>query len=113
MKPLKTENEVGSNMKSTIKYTFVMPGNTPSKNFLPQSNDLVKKYIKEIETMRPEAIRKGLEKRSGSLSSSLGFSESEVDLLTRVMFVLINICKLLLKAQNRVLPSSLANKCKK
>ncbi|KAG5620970.1 hypothetical protein H5410_006188 [Solanum commersonii] len=176
MKPLKTENEAGSNMKSTIKYTFVAPGaigkgrgrglkslgekgNTPSKSLLPQSSDLVKKYIKEIETkkdkgqglkkstvftsqgmqtiyknsmvpekenkqinlsfptssikvekcteevlwrrteekdlkslpsslvekctqevetMRPAAIRKGLEKRSGSLSSPLGISESEV-----------------------------------
>ncbi|WMV20381.1 hypothetical protein MTR67_013766 [Solanum verrucosum] len=154
MKPLKIENEAGSNMKSTIRYTFVAPGaigkgrgrglkslgekgNTPSKSLLPQSSDLVKKYIKEIETsstekdkgqglkrstiftsqgmqtiyknsmvpekenkqinlsfptsatkvekytqevetMRPAAIRKGLEKRSGSLSSPLGISESEV-----------------------------------
>ncbi|KAK6793749.1 hypothetical protein RDI58_007202 [Solanum bulbocastanum] len=67
MKPLKTENEVDSNMKSTIRYTFVAPGaigkgwgrglkslgekgNTPSKSLLPQSSDLVKKCIKEIET---------------------------------------------------------------
>ncbi|KAH0728150.1 hypothetical protein KY284_004015 [Solanum tuberosum] len=151
MKPLKTENEAGSNMKSTIRYTFVAPsaigkgrgrgikslgekGNTPSKSLLPQSSDLVKKYIKEIETkkdkgqgpkkstiftsqgmqkiynnsmvpekenkqinlsfptsaikvekctqevetMRPAAIRKGLEKRSGSLRSPLGIFESEV-----------------------------------
>ncbi|KAG5580954.1 hypothetical protein H5410_051581 [Solanum commersonii] len=100
MKPLKAENEVGSNMKSTIRYTFVAPGaigkgrgrglkslgekvNTPSKSFLPQSSDLVNKYIKEIETMHPAAIRKGLEKRSGSLSSSLGFSETEVGYLNK------------------------------
>ncbi|KAG5576663.1 hypothetical protein H5410_056797, partial [Solanum commersonii] len=145
MKPLKAENEVNSNMKSTIRYTFVAPGaigkgrgrglkslgekgNTPSKSFLPQSSDLVNKYIKEIETssiekdreqglkknsmvhekenmqintsfptsaiqvekctqevetMRPAAIRKGLEKRSGSLSSSLGFSETEVGYLNK------------------------------
>ncbi|XP_049378008.1 uncharacterized protein LOC125842723 [Solanum stenotomum] len=145
MKPLKAENEVGSNMKSTIRYTFVAlgaigkgrgrglkslgeKGNTPSKSFLPQSSDLVNKYIKEIETssiekdigqglkknsmvhekenmqintsfptsaiqvekctqevetMRPAAIRKGLEKRSGSLSSSLGFSETEVEYLNK------------------------------
>ncbi|WMV09410.1 hypothetical protein MTR67_002795 [Solanum verrucosum] len=74
MKPLKTENEVGSNMKSTIRYTFVAPdaigkgrgrglkslgekGNTPSKSLLPQSSDLVKKYIKEIETSSTEKDR--------------------------------------------------------
>ncbi|KAG5616318.1 hypothetical protein H5410_016142, partial [Solanum commersonii] len=50
MKPLKIENEVDSNMKSAIKYTFVAPGNLPSKSILPQSSVLVKKYIKEIET---------------------------------------------------------------
>ncbi|WMV28772.1 hypothetical protein MTR67_022157 [Solanum verrucosum] len=71
MKPLKIENEAGSNMKSTIRYTFVAPGaigkgrgrglkslgekgNTPSKSLLPQSSDLVKKYIKEIETSSTE-----------------------------------------------------------
>ncbi|KAH0768475.1 hypothetical protein KY285_004346 [Solanum tuberosum] len=60
MKPLKIENEVGSNMKSTIRYIFVAPGaigkgrgqghksmgekgKTPSKSLLPQSSDLVKK----------------------------------------------------------------------
>ncbi|KAH0757880.1 hypothetical protein KY290_021373 [Solanum tuberosum] len=60
MKPLKAENEVGSNMKCTIRYTFVAPGaigkgrgrglkslgekgNMPSKSFLPQSSDLVNK----------------------------------------------------------------------
>ncbi|KAL3352273.1 hypothetical protein AABB24_020361 [Solanum stoloniferum] len=150
MKPLKIENEVDSNMKSTIRYTFVAPGaigkgrgrglkslgekgNLPSKSILPQSSDLVKKYIKEIETnyigkgrgqglknstmstsqgirmmhknsmafekenmqintssptstnqvkkytqeietMGPGAIKKGLEKRTGSLSSTLGIS---------------------------------------
>ncbi|KAG5629128.1 hypothetical protein H5410_000845 [Solanum commersonii] len=75
MKPLKIENEVGSNMKSTIRYTFVAPGaigkgrgrglkslgekgTTPSKSLLPQSSDLVKKYIKEIET---SSIEKGRE----------------------------------------------------
>ncbi|KAK6804299.1 hypothetical protein RDI58_002083 [Solanum bulbocastanum] len=89
MKSLKTENEVDSNMKSTIRYTFVAPGaigkgqgrglkslgekgSLTSKGLLPQSSDLVKKYIKEIET------RKGLEKRNRSLSSSLEISEYEV-----------------------------------
>ncbi|KAK6784440.1 hypothetical protein RDI58_017895 [Solanum bulbocastanum] len=69
MKPLKIENEVGFNMKSTMRYTFVMPGaiekgqgqglkslcekgSTPSKSLLPQSSELVKKYIKEIETSK-------------------------------------------------------------
>ncbi|KAG5590047.1 hypothetical protein H5410_040561 [Solanum commersonii] len=52
MKPLKIENEVDSNMKSTIRYTFVAPGNLPSKSILPQSSDLVKKYIKEFETRK-------------------------------------------------------------
>ncbi|WMV19250.1 hypothetical protein MTR67_012635 [Solanum verrucosum] len=77
MKPLKIENEVGSNMKSTIRYTFVAPaaigkglgrglkilgekGTTPSKSLLPQTSDLVKKYIKEIET---SSIEKGREQR--------------------------------------------------
>ncbi|KAG5595210.1 hypothetical protein H5410_036442 [Solanum commersonii] len=80
MKPLKTENEVGSNMKSTIRYIFVAlgaigkgqgrglkslgeKGNTPSKSFLPQSSGLVKKYIKEIETSSIENDRgQGLKK---------------------------------------------------
>ncbi|KAG5629830.1 hypothetical protein H5410_001547 [Solanum commersonii] len=80
MKPLKTENEASSNMKSTIKYTFVAPGaigkgqgqglkslgekgNTPSKSLLPQSSDLVKKYIKEIETSSTEKDKgQGLKK---------------------------------------------------
>ncbi|KAG5619760.1 hypothetical protein H5410_004978 [Solanum commersonii] len=55
MKSLKTENEIDSNMKSTIRYTFVAPGaigkgrgrglkslgekgSLPSKSLLPQSN---------------------------------------------------------------------------
>ncbi|KAH0657056.1 hypothetical protein KY285_031938 [Solanum tuberosum] len=80
MKPLKIDNEVGSNMKSTIRYTFIAPGaigkgwgrglkslgekgNTPSKSLLPQSSDLVKKYIKEIETSSTEKDRgQGLKK---------------------------------------------------
>ncbi|KAK4708621.1 hypothetical protein R3W88_029546 [Solanum pinnatisectum] len=67
-------------MKSTIRYTFVAPGaigkgrggglkslgekgNTPSKSLLPQSSDLVKKYIKEIETSSTEKDRgQGLKK---------------------------------------------------
>ncbi|KAH0765147.1 hypothetical protein KY285_001018 [Solanum tuberosum] len=44
----------------------------------PTSAIQVEKCTQEVETMRQAAIRKGLEKRSGSLSSSLGFSESEV-----------------------------------
>uniref|UniRef100_M1DMN9 TNP2-like transposon protein n=1 Tax=Solanum tuberosum TaxID=4113 RepID=M1DMN9_SOLTU len=72
MKPLKAKNEVGSNMKSTMRYTFVAPsairkgrgrglksldekGNTPSKGFLPQSSDLVNKYINGIETIMVQA----------------------------------------------------------
>ncbi|KAG5628982.1 hypothetical protein H5410_000699 [Solanum commersonii] len=63
MKSLKTENEVDSNMKRTIRYTFVAPGaigkgrgrglksldekgSLPSKSLLPQSSDLVKKDSK-------------------------------------------------------------------
>ncbi|KAG5606535.1 hypothetical protein H5410_028027 [Solanum commersonii] len=58
MKSLKIENEVHSNMKSTIRYTFVAPGaiemgrgrglkslgekgSLSSKSLLPQSSDLV------------------------------------------------------------------------
>ncbi|KAG5576261.1 hypothetical protein H5410_056395 [Solanum commersonii] len=142
MKPLKIENEVDSNMKSTIRYTFVAPGaigkgrgrglkslgekgNLPSKSILPQSSDLVKKYIKEIETNyigkgqgqglknstmstsqgiqmmhknsmtfekenmqintssptstnQVKKLKQGLEKRTGSLSSTLGISKYEV-----------------------------------
>uniref|UniRef100_A0A3Q7IHX7 Uncharacterized protein n=1 Tax=Solanum lycopersicum TaxID=4081 RepID=A0A3Q7IHX7_SOLLC len=67
MKPLRIENEVDSNMKNTIKYTFITPSaiekgqgrglksldekrNLPSKSIFPQSSDLFKKHIKEIET---------------------------------------------------------------
>ncbi|KAK6803199.1 hypothetical protein RDI58_000983 [Solanum bulbocastanum] len=73
MKPLKIENEVDSNMKSTIRYTFVAPGaigkgwgqglksmgekgKTPSNSLLRQSSDLVKKYIKEIKTKSAKEV---------------------------------------------------------
>uniref|UniRef100_M1BUD7 Uncharacterized protein n=1 Tax=Solanum tuberosum TaxID=4113 RepID=M1BUD7_SOLTU len=48
--------------------------NTSSPTFTNQ----VKKYTQEVETLGPGAIGKGLEKRTGSLSSSLGISEYEV-----------------------------------
>uniref|UniRef100_A0A3Q7GIC9 DUF4216 domain-containing protein n=1 Tax=Solanum lycopersicum TaxID=4081 RepID=A0A3Q7GIC9_SOLLC len=91
MKSLEIENEVGSNTKSTIRYTFVAPGaigkgcgrglkslgekeSTPFKSLLPQSSDLVKKYIKEIETMDPTTIGNGLKQKSGSMSSTVRVS---------------------------------------
>ncbi|KAH0633356.1 hypothetical protein KY284_036142 [Solanum tuberosum] len=69
MKPLKTENEADSSMKSTISYTFVAPGaigkgrgrglnslaerrNLSTKSYVSQSSDLVNQYIQEIETMK-------------------------------------------------------------
>ncbi|KAH0655500.1 hypothetical protein KY285_030382 [Solanum tuberosum] len=69
MKPLKTENEVDSSMKSTIRYTFVAPGaigkgrgrglkslaerrNFPTKCFVSQYSDLVNQYVQEIETRK-------------------------------------------------------------
>ncbi|KAH0691525.1 hypothetical protein KY289_018883 [Solanum tuberosum] len=48
--------------------------NTSSPTFTNQ----VKKYTHEVETMGPSAIGKGLEKRTGSLSSSIGIFEYEV-----------------------------------
>jgi len=64
---MKTENEDGSIMKSTIRYSFVAPGaigrgrgrglksltskgKIPAKSLLFQPSDLVKQYIKEVET---------------------------------------------------------------
>ncbi|KAH0709090.1 hypothetical protein KY284_010517 [Solanum tuberosum] len=64
---MKTENEDGSIMKSTIRYSFVVPGaigrgrgrglksltskvKIPAKSLLFQSSDLVKQYIQEVET---------------------------------------------------------------
>ncbi|KAH0660304.1 hypothetical protein KY285_028863 [Solanum tuberosum] len=69
MKPLKTENEVDSSMKSTIRYTFVVPGaigkgrgrglkslaerrDLSTKSFVSQSSDLVNEYMQEIETRK-------------------------------------------------------------
>ncbi|KAG5615956.1 hypothetical protein H5410_015780, partial [Solanum commersonii] len=88
MKSLKTENEADSNMKSTIRYTFVASGaigkgrgrglkslgekeSLSSKSLLPQSSDLVKKYIKEIET---SSIGKGQGQghRNSTMSTSQG-----------------------------------------
>ncbi|KAH0776322.1 hypothetical protein KY290_007733 [Solanum tuberosum] len=77
MKPLEIENKVGSNMKSTITYTFIARG-AIGKSLLSQSSDLVKKYIKEIETMGPSSIGNGLNQKSRSLSSSVGISEYDV-----------------------------------
>lgn len=62
MKQLKTENEVDSSMKSTIRYTFVAPGaigkgqgwglkslaarkNFPTKSYVSLYSDLVHKYF--------------------------------------------------------------------
>ncbi|KAH0709410.1 hypothetical protein KY284_010837 [Solanum tuberosum] len=70
---MKTENEDGSIMKSTIRYSFVAPraigrgrgrglksltskGKFSTKSSLFQSSDLVKQYIQEVET---SAIEKG------------------------------------------------------
>ncbi|KAH0734936.1 hypothetical protein KY285_010643 [Solanum tuberosum] len=70
---MKTENEDGSIMKSTIRYSFVAPGaigrgrgrglksltskgKVSTKSSLFESSDLVKKYIQEVET---SAIEKG------------------------------------------------------
>ncbi|KAG5630533.1 hypothetical protein H5410_002250, partial [Solanum commersonii] len=64
MKPLKTQNEVDSSMKSTIRYTFVALGaigkgrgrglkslaerrDLSTKSFVSQSSDLVNEYIQE------------------------------------------------------------------
>uniref|UniRef100_M1E037 Transposon protein, CACTA, En/Spm sub-class n=1 Tax=Solanum tuberosum TaxID=4113 RepID=M1E037_SOLTU len=64
---MKTENEDGSIMKSTIRYSFVAPGaigrgrgrwlksltskgKFPAKSLVFQSSDLVKQYIQEVET---------------------------------------------------------------
>ncbi|KAH0678353.1 hypothetical protein KY284_019438 [Solanum tuberosum] len=86
MKSLKTKNEVDSNMKSTIRYTFVAPGaigkgrgrglkslgekgSLPSKSLLPQSSDLVKKYIKEIET---SSTGNGQGLKNSTMSTSQG-----------------------------------------
>ncbi|WMV09400.1 hypothetical protein MTR67_002785 [Solanum verrucosum] len=66
---MKTENEDGSIMKSTIRYSFVAPGaigrgrgrglksltskgKFSTKSSLLQSSDLVKKYIQEVETSK-------------------------------------------------------------
>ncbi|KAH0633181.1 hypothetical protein KY284_035967 [Solanum tuberosum] len=50
--------------------------NMQSNTSFPTSDIQVEK--ENMQTMRPTTISKGLEKKSGSLSSSLGFSESEV-----------------------------------
>ncbi|KAG5571481.1 hypothetical protein H5410_061247 [Solanum commersonii] len=80
MKSLNTENEVDSNMKSTIRYTFVAPsaigkgrerglkslgekGSLLSKSLLPQSSDLVKKFYREGQ-------RQGL--KNSTMSTSQG-----------------------------------------
>uniref|UniRef100_M1DI24 Transposon protein, CACTA, En/Spm sub-class n=1 Tax=Solanum tuberosum TaxID=4113 RepID=M1DI24_SOLTU len=74
MKPLKTENEVDSSMKSTIRYTFVVPGaigkgrgrglkslaerrDLSTKSFVSQSSDLVNEYMQEIETRKGRGQR--------------------------------------------------------
>ncbi|KAG5585474.1 hypothetical protein H5410_045908 [Solanum commersonii] len=86
MKPIMTESEDSSTMKSTMRYTFVVPGaigkgrgrgqglksldekgNMPTKKLFSQSNDIVKHYIQEIET---SVIGKRLEKRSNPAMSS-------------------------------------------
>ncbi|XP_060170527.1 uncharacterized protein LOC132601465 [Lycium barbarum] len=91
MNPLKTD-EVGSTMKTTSRYAFVAPGaisaigkgrgqggirsliekeHTPIKNLFPQSSDVVKKYIQEIETSATgKGQGEGLKK--STISSSQG-----------------------------------------
>ncbi|KAG5608099.1 hypothetical protein H5410_019380 [Solanum commersonii] len=64
MKSLKTENEVDSNMKSTIRYTFVAPG------------AIGKGRGRGLKSLG--ATGKGLEKRTRSLSSSLVSDEHEL-----------------------------------
>jgi len=66
---MKTENMDGSNLKSTIRYSFVAPGaigkgrgrglksltskgKDPTKSLFFQSSDLVKQYIQEVETSK-------------------------------------------------------------
>ncbi|KAG5576784.1 hypothetical protein H5410_056918 [Solanum commersonii] len=74
MKPLKTEKEADSSMKSTIRYTFVAPGaigkgrgqglkslaerrDLSTKSFVSQSSDLVNEYMQEIETRKGRGQR--------------------------------------------------------
>ncbi|KAG5614381.1 hypothetical protein H5410_014205 [Solanum commersonii] len=81
---MKTENEDGSIMKSTIRYSFVAPGaigkgrgrglksltskgKVSTKSSLFESSDLVKKYIQEVET---SAIEKGRQQQLTSVPMS-------------------------------------------
>ncbi|KAK6793982.1 hypothetical protein RDI58_007435 [Solanum bulbocastanum] len=78
MKPLKTENEADSSMKSTIRYTFFAPSaigkgrgrglkslaerrDLSTKSFVSQSSDLVNEYIQEIETRMTTIPRKSID----------------------------------------------------
>ncbi|XP_059288280.1 uncharacterized protein LOC132041598 [Lycium ferocissimum] len=88
MKPLKTD-EVGSTMKTTTRYAFVAPGaigkgrgrgghrsliekeHMPIKSLFPQSSDVVKQYIQEIETSATGKGR-GLGHKNSTMSSSQG-----------------------------------------
>ncbi|XP_060204342.1 uncharacterized protein LOC132632434 [Lycium barbarum] len=91
MKPSKTENEVGSTMKTTTRYAFVAPGaigaigkgrrrgvlrsliekeNMPTKSLFPQSSDIVKQYIQEIETRKGRG--QGLKSSTRSASQGMG-----------------------------------------
>ncbi|WMV49997.1 hypothetical protein MTR67_043382 [Solanum verrucosum] len=53
-------------------------------NASPMTNH-VKKYTQEVETMSLGAIGKGLEKRTRSLSSSLGSDEPEVESFNKIV----------------------------
>lgn len=86
---MKNENEVGSNMKSTFRYSFLAPGaigkgqgrerglkslgekgNMPTKSLLPQSSDVVKQYINDIETNST-----GKDQRQGFKNSTMFTSQ--------------------------------------
>ncbi|XP_060172391.1 uncharacterized protein LOC132603383 [Lycium barbarum] len=91
MKPSNTENEVGSTMKTTTRYAFVALGaigkgrgrgglrsliekeNMPTKSLFPQSSDIVKQYIQEIETSATGKGRgQGLKSSTRSASQGMG-----------------------------------------
>ncbi|KAK6776898.1 hypothetical protein RDI58_022291 [Solanum bulbocastanum] len=97
MKPIKTESENSSTMKSTMRYTFVAPGSIgkgrgraqglkslgekgsmQTKKLFSQSNDLVNHYIQEIEKNK---IR-GQGPKISTMSASLGMERMHKKSLT-------------------------------
>ncbi|KAG5604502.1 hypothetical protein H5410_025994 [Solanum commersonii] len=97
MKPIKTESEDSSTMKSTMRYTFVAPGaigkgrgrgqglkslgekgSMPTKKLFSQSNDLVNHYIQEIETRKT----RGQGQQISTESASLGMETMHKNALT-------------------------------